>query len=185
MINRISQYFSERAKPKNIFITVSVQLIFGFILMPISTKLVDSTGNVPVLDLRFGYSLNSAYAALDSYGIIGRRYYLFTELFTDIIYAFVYSVAFTLLLSYIFRLAFSQMHYFQKFNIFPFFIGIMDVLENLGIATMLINFPQKIAWACSFSSYAGLFKWGGILFNLILLINGIIAWGLLKLIRRR
>jgi hypothetical protein len=185
MLTRISNYFYDAISPKNIFIPVGVQLLFGFFILPKMNSLIDPLEKTILLDLRIGFSEQKAYEVLEILGEKGRNIYLFTEAFIDILYPVVYSIAFCMLLSLFFQKAFSKNHYLRIFNLFPFLVGFFDILENFGIITMLINFPQKIAGIPQFTSWANLFKWGATLFNLILLFTGIIAWGLMSAIKNK
>ncbi len=185
MLTNISNYFHSRVKPLNILIAVGTQLIFGFLILPKMQTIIDPKGGTPVLDLRFGYSSQKAYEVLDIFGQNGREAYFFTEAFLDVLYPIVYSIAFTLILSLFFQKSYSKNHYFQKFNIFPLFVGIADLFENTGILILIANFPNQIIWAAHFASWAGLVKWGATLFNLILLLIGIISWGLLTLVKTK
>lgn len=183
MLAKLSDYFHSKVKPLNILIAVGTHLFFGFLILPKMQTIIDQKGGTPVLDLRFGYSPQKAYEILNIFGQNGREAYFFTEVFIDVLYPIVYSIAFSLLLSLFFQKSYSKSHYFQKFNIFPFFVAIADLFENIGILILLANFPKQIIWAAHFASWAGLVKWGATLFNLILLLTGIISWGLMTLVK--
>jgi hypothetical protein len=184
MLIKLSDYFYNNLKPKTLFVAVIAQLIFGFFILPQAAHFIDPFDKNVVLDLRFGFSVEKAYQVLSSYSASGRNIYLFTEIIIDTLYIAVYTVAFSFLLSLFFQKSFSNNHYFHRFNIFPFLLGISDLVENFGIVAMLIKFPEKLIWAAKLASAASLTKWSCTLFNLLLLFTGIIAWGLLSLVRK-
>lgn len=182
----LSDFFRKAAlRPLNIVSAVFAQLIFGFFVMPKTQELISPDGKNVILDLRFGYSTEKAWEYLNTIGSSGRNYYFYTETFFDLIFTIIYSIAYCLLLSLFFQKAFSKSHYLQYFNVFPLLLGLADILENIGIITLIKSFPNKLVAVSQFASAMSLLKWGCTLFNLLLMLTGLIAWALITAVRKK
>jgi hypothetical protein len=177
MFRKISHYFHHAAKkPINILVTVGAQLIFGLFILPKMQATIDPAQHTTLLDLRFGYTTTQVQLMLKSIGENGRKMYLINEILFDFLNPCIYSIAFCLLLSLFFQQSYSSQAILQNLNLFPIVVGIFDILENLGIVGLLLSYPKTEPNLVLFASWAGLFKWGATLLNLILLFMGIFSW---------
>ena len=176
MLNNLSEFARRYASGRNVLIFFALQMIISILILPYMQSKFDPQGTLGVLDLKFGFTADEAYNMLQAYGEEGRKYYLFAESVIDIIYPIIYTITNVLLLSYVFKKAFSPVNFIQKLNIFPILACIGDLLENTGIIKMITAFPEKLDVAASFASNAGLFKWVTFGISGALLVIGLIGW---------
>ena len=184
-LKRFSDYLHVSASLKMILFAFLAHFIFAVFIVPYSTSLIDPFKTQTLFELRFGYNSTQSYVILDALGSKGRNALLVYCLFVDILYALVYSISFSMLLSLFFRNSFSRNHYFNYFNVFPFLVGISDIFENLSLVFVMIKFPEKIDFLVRLASSFSLIKWGFMLYNLLLLLTGLFAWILKIMITRK
>lgn len=142
-------------------------------IMPYLVGIIEQTTELKLLDIRFGYKQKQVVAFFEKIGSLGRRNYLLSAFFIDMLYAAVYTSFFIVFQSYIFNKAFSKTYEFRLLNIVPLFIFIMDVSENLCVGSLLLQYPNINSNLVSLASNATLLKWGGVLFNVLLCFIGL------------
>ena len=96
------------------------------------------------LDLMFFYTPAKAFEMMDKYGEAGRAVYLKIELTADIIYPIIYTLFYGLLLSWLFQRSFKSGSKIQKWNVMPVGAWFFDLLENVGIVSILAMYPSKL-----------------------------------------
>ena len=176
MLNTISQKFHKWTTGWRVIILLIAEgLMMGYV-MPLASALMALAANASVmpLDLMFFYTPDSAFAMIDKYGEAGRALYMKIELTADIVYPIVYMLFYGLLLSWLMQRAFKPDSKMQKYNIMPVGAWLFDLLENVGIVSMLTMYPTKpalLAWlTMTFGSLKWLFAFasiGLVLFGLV------------------
>lgn len=184
-LRRFSAYLHAAASLKMILLAFLSQVIFAVFIIPKMESLINPLQNQVLLELRFGYNIEQFYKLMTSIGQNGRFYYKIYVLFIDLLYPIIYCISYSLLLSLFFRNSFSSGHYFQLFNVFPFFIGFADAFENLNIAYLLFTFPKENVFIVKLASSFSLLKWGFMMYNILLMLTGLFAWGLKTLAGRK
>jgi hypothetical protein len=184
-LRRFSAYLHAGASLKMILLAFFSQVIFAVFIIPKMESLINPFQNQVLLELRFGYKADQFYNLLDAIGESGRRFYKVYVLFIDILYPVIYSISYSLLLSLFFRNSFSSNHYFQLFNVFPFLIGFADIFENSVVGYLLFVFPEKLNFGVKLASSFSLLKWGFMMYNLLLLMTGLFAWGFRTLLKNK
>ena len=147
MLKKLSDTIAKVAEGKTIVVVIVIYMIFHILVMPwAASKINDQAGGIGLLDLQLRYSPEKAYEMLSFYGDQGRRLYLQTELTVDLVFAVVNAVFFSLLITYFFRRAFSVIIAgCNLLNLLPFLrCNLADFMENFGIVTMIINYPEKL-----------------------------------------
>ncbi len=150
MTNEVSFYkniqllLEKYATRKYILIFFISALFFLLLMIFYSVPLVRSHANgMTILDMKFGgYPPNYAYSLFKKLGPNGRNAYLFVQIPLDMIYPLMFGIAFSLILTNIFRRAFKSKNVIQNFNIILFFVSLFDYMENICIITMLISYPS-------------------------------------------
>lgn len=171
LANLSSTFHKLSAKTRLILLALAVEIFFFSTLAPKMQALIP-TGP---LDLKFFYTPDEAYALVESYGEAGRAAYRIFDLTADIVHPIAYTLFFGLLLSVAFQRAFSSNSVFQKFNIAPAISWVFDMLENIGVVTMLSIFPSTpsiVAWLTAISTSI---KW-----TFFLITIGFLLFGLLR-----
>ncbi len=121
-------------------VTMSVYLTMLFYTLPI----VESHAPGKALfDLSpGGYSYDYALSLLQTLGTAGRHSYLTIQMPLDLIYPGLFAISNTLLIVWLFEKGFETSSRILYLAFIPFFGGLFDYLENIGIILMLQAFPE-------------------------------------------
>ncbi len=150
MLIKLSNTLQRWAKGWLVFILFLLDTVFALFILPIAAALMmgDAGGPGP-LDLQFFYTPAKAYEIITAYGEYTRLFYRNIELTIDIIYPIIYSLFFSLFITWLFKKGFDQNSSMQRLNVVPFGAWLFDLLENIGIVTMLSIYPSTpaaLAW---------------------------------------
>jgi hypothetical protein len=176
MLNTISQKFHAWATGwRVIILLIADALTMGYI-MPLASGILAFVANnhVSPLDLMFFYTPTKAFEMIDKYGQAGRALYLKIELTADIIYPIVYTLFYGLLISWLFQRAFRPDSKMQKWNVMPVGAWFFDLLENVGIVSMLAMYPLKLALLAWFTMIVGSIKWAFAFASIALVLVGLV-----------
>lgn len=120
---------------------VSSALIFNNGFIP---KLQALTPGRDILDNTFGYSSADVISLFDSYGEAGRQAYLSYLLIFDFAYPLLFAFASSALLGWIIISHVENSKALRWLYLSPFLLLPLDYIENLGLITMLLNFPTQM-----------------------------------------
>ena len=172
MLNKISRKLKKYATGWLVFFLFLLDGFYmGYLMPSIGASLANASGNTGPLDLMFFYTPQTAYEMVANYGDY-RSTYRVVELTVDIVYPIVYTLFFSLLLTWLFNKNLDAESKIQKLNILPFGAGLFDLLENLGIVTMLSVYPSTpaiVAWITTIFTMA---KWSFLGVSILLMIIG-------------
>jgi hypothetical protein len=133
--------------------------MFNFSSFPLSSPELRKLSNgADLLDVRFYYFPEEAFCAIDRYGASGRALYL-RFLAADFIFAPVYGVAFSLLLTRMSRTTNSPASRWNNINVLPVLIAFADVAENVCILLLLLTYPARYVSFASLAGIATVAKW--------------------------
>ena len=154
MLSKLSIWFHSWAKGWIVIILFVALVTFMVITIPNGLKKIQAVSNAGTnsLDTHFFYTPEKAYSLLSSYGDAGRILYRNGLLTIDIIIPLLYTLFLSQFISWLFQRSFNSQSKLQKLNVLPVGIGIFDILENIGIVTMISIYPVQsdiIAWASS------------------------------------
>jgi len=116
----------------------------------ISSIMQGGQGDIQPLDLMIFATPEKIFGMIEKYGEATRSFYRTVELTVDIIYPVIYLFAFGLTISWLFQRGFNSNSKMMKLNVIPLGAWFFDLLENLGIITMLSIYPAAptaLAWA--------------------------------------
>ena len=159
MLNKISSKFHAWAKGWLVLVMMALDLFFmGFIMPTIGKIMQGAGGSQQPLDLMMFSTPDKMFAMIATYGDVS--FYRNVELTVDLfLYPPIYTLAFGLLISWLFQRGFKPESGMMKWNVMPVYAWLFDFLENMGIVTLLSMWPGQplvIAWLTMiFSS----FKW--------------------------
>jgi len=146
--------------------------LLGMVVL-INVLLVLSMGGNPdlkPLDLQLTYSPEKAYELLSAYNESERFRYILVETTLDLVYPIVYTLLFSFVL--------FMLHRNLQIAKFPFLITILDFIENGGIVTLLVNYPNELHGVARFTSVFTTLKWTTLGLTLVLIL-----WGVVKKLR--
>ena len=158
----ISKYFNFVSSTKSqiaIFVLLNIcGLIFIFLPHNIFSNM---------LDLELFYGKEDVVKNLDAIGPDGQNIYILSSLILDTLYPILYTSLF--IGAYVKLYKSSQLILFLPLTAFS-----LDILENLQITRLILNFPNINETHVYFSSMTTSFKWIAIVITISVLIYGII-----------
>ena len=175
MLKRISETLRRYANGWLVLLFFAGEIFFNAVILPAQqAKMEASPGGTGPIDLQLFYTPEKVYSMVDSYGEAGRTSYRAFELTGDIIYPIVYTLFFSLFITWLFQRGFPPNSKMQALNVIPLGGWLFDLLENLGIVTMLSVFPSTpdaLAWI---SAVFTLVKWLFAAATIILILVGLV-----------
>jgi hypothetical protein len=173
---KLSETLRKYAKGRLIFVLFLLDgFISGFVLPKFEAFMRNNSGGAGPIDLMFFYTPEKAYSMVAAYGEYVRPAYRTVELTVDIIYPIVYTLFFSLLITRLFKKGFTENSAMQKLNVMPFGAWLFDLLENLGIVTMLSIYPSTPAMVAWLTTIFTMVKWLFAGASILLILIGIVA----------
>ena len=146
MLSKFSRLFHNWARGWLILVLFVALVIYIVGTLPILQAAPG--GNITSLDAQFFYTPEQAFSTIASYGDSAHLWkYLY--LTWDILTPILYTLAFSLSISWLFQRGFKKESKFQALNLVPAGAGMFDLLENISIVTLLSVHPAQpvgIAW---------------------------------------
>ncbi len=176
MLNTLSQKFHAWTTGwRVILLFIADVLMMGYI-MPVASAIMALAANNSVmpLDLMFFYTPAKAFEMMDKYGAAGRAIYLKIELTADILYPIVYMLFYGLLISWLFQRAFKPESNMMKWNVMPVGAWFFDLLENIGVVSMIAMYPAKPAVMAWLTMIVGSLKWAFAFASIALVLVGLV-----------
>ena len=176
MLSTLSQKFhSWTTGWRVIILFIADALMMGYI-MPLAGGILAFVANnhVTPLDLMFFYTPAQAFAMIEKYTEAGRALYMKIELTADIIYPIIYTLFYGLLLSWLFQRGFKSDSQMQKWNVIIVGAWFFDLLENIGVISLLSVYPAQpnaLAWL---TMLFGLLKWAFVFATIGLALYGLV-----------
>ena len=180
MVNMVSHKFHAWTNGWRVLILlVADGLMMGYV-MPVAGAIMALAANASVtpLDLMFFYTPDKAFAMIEKYGDAGRALYMKIELTADIIYPIIYTLFYGLLLSWLLQRAFKPESKMQKYNAMPAGAWLFDLLENVGVVSMLAMYPSQSSALAWLTMIVGLLKWGFAIGSMGLALFGLVKAGM-------
>lgn len=146
MLAKISRLFHSWARGWLILALFAAFVVFVAVTLPVLQAAPG--GSIVSLDTRFFYTPEEAFSTVGSYGDAS-RFWIRIYLTWDIANPILYTLAFSLLISWLFQRSFKPGSKLQKLNVLPVGAGLFDLLENISIVTLLTAYPAQltvVAW---------------------------------------
>ncbi len=154
------------ATKRNLFIGLGFIVLVNAAVFPLVPKWFGVSISIDkILDIQFGFDKYFVLSSLSSMGEKGREVYLLSTLVIDSIYAIIYGVTYTIFFIFIAKDT-SQ----KRIVFFPFLISLFDLLENTGIVSLILNYPNISEMLVVFTSFANRLKWIFALLTIVLVI---------------
>jgi hypothetical protein len=164
---------------KRILWLLLITNVVYFTMVLFTGPLVSSYSNgMKILDLKFGYDAGYVNALFTTLGETGRHVYLYNQLPVDMVYPLLAGLTYCLVIGYLLRKL-------EKFEgplfylcLTPLLSGLFDYIENIGIISLLVSYPNPLEKLTVIFSGATVIKFifGGINFLAIIIL--LVAWGI-------
>ena len=175
MLTNISNTLKKYANGWLVHIFLAGEIFFNAVVLPSQQAKLESTpGAAGPIDLQFFYTPKKVYGMVASYGDEIRTSYRTFELTGDIAYPIVYTLFFSLAITWLFQRGFPSDSTMQKYNVVPFGAWLFDLFENLCIVTMLTIYPSTPSALAWISTIFTMVKWTFAVLSIGLLLFGIV-----------
>lgn len=175
MLNKLSETLRQYASGWLVLVFLAEEMLFNAVILPNEqAKMEASSGGTGPIDLQLFYTPEKVYSMVAAYGDAGRASYRTFELTGDIVYPIVYTLFFSLLITWLLQRGFAANSGIQKYNVVPFGGWLFDLFENLGIVTMLSVFPSTPAALAWMTAIATLIKWLFAAATIVLILVGLV-----------
>lgn len=143
-MNKLREFITANSSGKKVAILfVITNLVYAFMLLVTIPKTVAFSGGMKLLDMMpQGYESEYVNELFGKLGPEGRDVYLFNQIPVDMIYPLLFAITYALLIAYFLKKLDKLNPSFLFLCLIPIIAGIADYLENIGIVTMLNNYPD-------------------------------------------
>lgn len=183
MLTKLSDSLARIAKPWLIVLSFLVMSAMMGYFLPGAQAQLEANGSGPI-DLMPFPSPEAVLHAVESLGQAGRAFYLFVETTYDIVYPISYTLFYGLVITVLINQVASQGSRFRRLNLLPLVAFVFDMLENIGIVTLLASYPAQSAAVASYVSVVNGVKWLFAYASILALFGSLAAWGVKKVMRK-
>ena len=174
MLNKLSETLKKYANGWLVLVFLAGEIFFNAVVLPgQQAKIEAGSGGTGPIDLQLFYTPEKVFGMIASYSPEVRSSYRTFEMTGDILYPIVYTLFFSLLITWLFQRGFASNSNMQKYNVVPFGMWLFDLLENIGIVTMLSVYPATPVIVAWLSAKFTLIKWLFAGASLILILTGL------------
>jgi len=134
MLNKLSETLKKYAKGWLVLLLMAGEILFNAVILPgRQAKMEAASGGTGPIDLLLFYTPEKVYSLIASYGDQARLAYRNFELTGDIVYPIVYTLFFSLAITWLFQRGFASSSSVHKYNVVPFGAWFFDLLETLAL----------------------------------------------------
>jgi len=164
---------------------VLTSLVYAFMLVITIPKTMGFSGGMKLLDMMpTGYDWEYVNELFTTLGEKGREIYLYNQIPIDMIYPFLFGISYCLLLAYFLKKVNKLNTPFFYLCLLPIIAGIADYLENFGIITMLIGYPDLPPTSTTATNIFTIFKSATTTVSFVVLAITMIVFGI-KILKGR
>ena len=175
MLTNLSKTLRKYTNGWLVLVFLAGEIFFNAVVLPgQQAKMQAGSGGTGPIDLQIFYTPEKVYGMMEAYSPEVRTSYRLFEMTGDIIYPIVYTLFFSLAITWLFQRGFASTSRMQKYNVVPFGTWFFDLLENICIIAMLSihpSTPSALAWI---SAVFTLVKWSFAGITVLLLLIGLI-----------
>ena len=176
-MNATVKKISVHAAGRNVAVSFAVYCLAIVIMIIVFLPRLERFSSLMIMDLTFNYGPDYAYNLLTSLGPEGRSFYVLSE-FLDFLYLIIYSIFFTLLVTYLFKKAgLEGKPVFNLVLVAPV-IGLFDLSENFCFLGLLFTFPARHDALVRVANVFTLSKWLACGVFVLLLLAGLVMLAL-------
>jgi hypothetical protein len=161
----LNHFIQRYASWKNVLILLVIMLCFYFVFFPL---MLPKGEHAVMLDTQIGYHAGDVYAVIGNYSDAMRQRYILSEITLDLVFPLVYTFMFAFMIQLLYRRG--------RLALFPFTALIADLLENTGLVTMMVLWPEKLLWLAAATSFFSALKWILVLASSLITAAGIVVY---------
>ena len=164
LIRRIDFHFKEfiyrNISRRRVLIWVVITYLFyAFILLVSVPSILTYTNGMNTFNMMpFGYSSEYVMKLLITLGSEGRHVYLLHQIPLDLIFPFIFAFGNCLLIGFLLNKMNSLKGNLLYLCLLPVFASWFDFLENIGVMTLLFNYPNVSELVIQFSDFFSVTK---------------------------
>lgn len=144
-MKKINETIHKNSTGKKVLVLfIITTIVYAVMLIITIPKTMIYSNGMRLLDMMpGGYDSEYIRTLFEALGEKGRRIYLLNQIPIDMIYPFLFGITYCLLMAYLLKKIdkFNSALYYLCF--LPVIAGIADYLENLGVISMLVNYPGQ------------------------------------------
>ncbi len=159
-MKRLTKFIEKNISGKKVLgLFILTNLVYTLMLTVTIPKTMEFSNGMKLLDMMpTGYDLNYVNELFTAIGENGRLTYLSNQIPVDMIYPLLFGLSYCLLLGYLLKKMNKLNSQYIYLCLIPIIAGIADYLENIGIITMLKNYPELTEVAVKTTSSFSLIK---------------------------
>ena len=158
---------------------ILANLIYVLMLTVTIPNVMGFSHGMKLLDMMpTGYDFEYVTALFNTLGQEGRDAYLYQQIPLDMLYPMLFGISFCLVTGYILNRLHQLRKPFLYLCLLPIIAGLFDYLENIGIVTLLINFPQIATNTVKITNIFSIIKSTSTTIYFLALIITLITWGI-------
>ena len=184
MIAKLSDFMARMAKPWLILVSFLVMgAMLGYFLPGAQARL-EASGGGPI-DLLMFPTPAAVLAGVAAFTDEGRAFYLLVEITYDLVYPIAYTLFYGLSLTVLLNLITAPNSHVRRLNLLPVAAFVFDLLENVGIISLLMSFPAQSAALAGFVSVVNSAKWMFAFGSIFVLFVALVFWGVKKVFGKK
>jgi len=159
-MNKIKKIIEKHLKGKKIILFfLLTNLVYVLMLTVTIPMILSFSKGMKTLDMMpLGYDSDYINTLFDTLGEKGRSVYLYYQIPVDMIYPFLFGLSYCLLIAYFLKKHHKLNTPYIYLCFLPVIAGIADYGENLGIVTMLTNFPELTQFSMTATNFFSILK---------------------------
>ncbi len=157
LLKRIIEKSISGKKVLGLFILTN--LIYAFMLLVTIPKTMVFSNGMKLLDMMpTGYDYNYVNKLFSALGVNGRETYLTSQIPVDMIYPVLFAISYGAVMAYFLKKLNKLSSPFDYLCVLPIIAGLADYIENIGIISMLNNYPDVTETAVNITSMFSVIK---------------------------
>ena len=129
---------------KILFLFLLTNFVYAFMLIVTIPKVMTFSNGLKLLDMMpTGYDSDYVNLLFETLGDHGRYAYLYNQIPIDMIYPLLFGISYCLILAYFLNKLHKLKNPLFYLCLLPLIAGLFDYMENIGIITMLANYPNN------------------------------------------
>jgi len=160
-------------------------IIYVLMLTITIPKVMSFSGGLKILDMMpAGYTPEYVNTLLNALGEAGRNAYLYNQIPLDLMYPLLFGVGNCLILAYFLNKMGKLEGNLFYLCLVPLFAGLFDYLENSGIITLLITYPENSVVMSQITNIFSILKSIATTLYFIIVIIVLIAFGIREFVKQ-